>query len=107
MRLSKSANDALAAAGDPRRVLKLAREPRWYVLAPEQRAALATSGHRFESPSPLRQLATIPITLGVYFASLYGLRELGVSQNLAWGLALVAWVITTRVVRGRWPFQRA
>src|SRR5262249_6654822 len=73
LRLSKLANDALAKAGDARRVYKrLSGEPTrtWYVLSPEQRSALASSGLRFESGggAALRQLATIPVTLGVYFA---------------------------------------
>jgi len=74
----------------------------------EQRAALAQSGQRFESgmQGPLRQLWTIPVTLGVYFVAQYACRAAGVDDNVAWVVAVVAYVLTVRVVRGRWPLQR-
>lgn len=111
LRLEKLANDALKEAGDPRRVLRLvSTEPgrRWYVLSPEERSSLEQAGHCFESAAAagLRQLATIPITLGVYFAAAYACRAAGLSDTIAWGIALVAYVVTVRVVRGRWPLQR-
>ncbi|MEI8258327.1 MAG: hypothetical protein WCJ30_21840 [Deltaproteobacteria bacterium] len=112
LRLSKLANDALARAGDARRLYKrVAGEPRrsWYVLSPEQRSALESSGHRFESgmQPTLRQLATIPVTLGAYFVAQHACRAAGLDANVAWIVALVAYVFTVRVVRGRWPLQRA
>lgn len=112
LRLSKLANDALAQAGDARRVGKLVSSGptrAWYVLSPEQRGALEAAGHRFESgmQGTLRQLATIPITLGAYFAAQYVCRAAGLDPNVAWIVALVAYVLTVRVVRGRWPLQRS
>lgn len=111
LRLEKLANDALARAGDTRRVYALVTSegpPRWYVLTPDERRALEQAGERFvATPSPLRQLATIPITLGVYFAADYACRAAGVDASVAWVIALVAYVLTVRVVRGRWPLQSA
>lgn len=112
LRLSTLANAALARAGDARRVWKHVAGERartWYLLSPEERAALQAAGHRLEPAMqhPLRQLATIPITLGVYFAAQYGCRAAGLDPNIAWIVALVAYVLTVRVVRGRWPLQRA
>jgi hypothetical protein len=112
LRLSKLANDVLKQSGDARRVCKqITSEPtrRWYVLSPERRSALERSGLRFESgmEAPLRQLATIPITLGVYFAAHYACTAAGVDANVAWVIALVAYVLTVRVVRGRWPLTRS
>ncbi len=111
LRLSTLANEALARAGDARRVVQLvsgAPSRAWYLLSPEQRSALESSGHRFESgmQRPLRQLATIPITLGAYFAADYACRAAGLDPNVAWIIALVAYVLTVRAVRGRWPLQR-
>jgi hypothetical protein len=111
-RLSALANQALTSTGNTRLVLKLvSTEPKraWYVLSPDRRSALEASGHRFESGTTggLRQLATIPITLGVYVGAQYVCRQAGLDQNVAWVVALVAYVLTVRVVRGRWPLQRA
>jgi hypothetical protein len=109
LRLEKLANDALKQAGDARRVCKpISSEParRWYLLSPEQRSALERSGVRFAG-SPLLQLATIPVTLGVYFAARYACDAAGMSPNVAWVIALVAYVLTVRVVRGRWPLMPA
>ncbi len=108
LRLAKLANDASKGAGDARRLYRQRSGGRtWYVLSPEQKSALEQSGHRFEDPvgNSLRDLATIPITLGVYFAAQYACNAAGLSPNLAWGIALVAYVLTVRVVRGRWPLQ--
>lgn len=111
LRLSKLANDVLAQKGDARRLCKRVSTDAtraWYVLSPEQRSALEAAGHRFDSGAQgsLRQLATIPITLGVFFAAQYGCQRAGLDPNVAWGVALVAYVLTVRVVRGRWPLQR-
>ncbi len=111
LRLSTLANQALGGAGDPRRVCRRtsgAPERAWYVLSPEQRSALERSGHRFASGAEgaLRQLATIPVTLGAYFAAQYGCRAAGLDPSVAWIVALVAYVITVRLVRGRWPLSR-
>lgn len=109
LRLEKLANQALERAGDARRVYKQLASgdaPRWVVLSPEERRTLEQSGQRFESsPNPLRQLATIPITLGVYIGADYACRAAGVDERVAWVIALVAYVLTVRVVRGRWPLQ--
>jgi hypothetical protein len=112
VRLEKLANDALKRAGDPRRVCRrISTEPtrRWYVLSPERRSALEQSGLRFEtgSQSTLAALATIPITLGVYFAALRACDAAGVSSTVAFVIALVAYALTVRAVRGRWPLQHA
>jgi hypothetical protein len=112
LRLEKLANDALKEKGDARRVSKQrSSEPasRLYVLSPEQRSALEKSGVRFETgmSRPLSNLATIPITLGVYFAAKYACDAAGLSANVAWVIALVAYVLTVRVVRGRWPLTPA
>lgn len=109
-RLSKLVSDAARAASDERRVFRLRAAPHGlYVLTPPQKTALEGEGHRFEdlSVSPLRQLATIPVTLGVYFGAQYALTAAGWSSDYAWMAALVAYVLTVRVVRGRWPLQPA
>jgi hypothetical protein len=112
LRLSKLAHDVLARAGDARRLCKRVSGETtraWYLLSSDQRRALESSGHRFESgmKPTLRQLATIPVTLGAYFAARYGCLAAGLDPNVAWIIALVAYVLTVRVVRGRWPLQRA
>lgn len=111
LRLGKIANDQLKAAGDARRVVKeVGPSTRaWYVLTPEQRSELEKTGRRFDAglEAPLRQLATIPVTLGAYFLAQYVCTSMGIDRNIAWVIALVAYVITVRVVRGRWPLQRS
>jgi hypothetical protein len=114
LRLATLANDSLAKAGDARRLCRRiapgapGAPGAWYVLSPEQRKVLSAAGHRFESGAEgaLRQLATIPITLGAYFAAQYACRAAGLDPNVAWVVALVVYVLTVRVVRGRWPLQR-
>lgn len=108
VRLAKLGDDALAAKGDERRVLKLVGSGALYLLSPADRQALEREGHRFESPAgaPLRNLATIPITLGAYFVTQFVCTRAGLDPNVAWIVALVAYVLTVRVVRGRWPLQR-
>jgi hypothetical protein len=108
MRLGKLADDALAARNDERRIATLTANGARYVLTPAERVALEGEGHRFVVGNPaLRTFATIPITLGAYFAAQYACARAGLDRNVAWGIALVVWALTVRVVRGRWPFQRA
>lgn len=111
VRLSALANAALSRAGDPRRVCRRVAPTSqrvWYVLSPEERRELEAQGHRFDTGASgaLKQLATIPITLGVYFAAQYACERAGLDRNVALVVALVAYVLTVRVVRGRWPLQR-
>lgn len=108
IRFAHLANTALTAAGDPRRVAKLATGSTWVLVTPEERAALEQGGVRLEvgAEGIWRSLATIPITLGAFFASQYACRAAGLDENLAWVVALVVYVLVVRVVRGRWPLQR-
>ena len=72
------------------------------------RARRARAERRLEvgAEAVWRSLATIPITLGAFFASQYACRAAGLDENLAWVVALVVYVLVVRVVRGRWPLQR-
>lgn len=109
IRFAHLANTALTNAGDPRRLAKVTGASTWVLVTPEERAALARSGHRLEvgAEAMWRSLATIPITLGSFFAAQWACREGGLDENVAWVVALVVYAITVRVVRGRWPFQPA
>ncbi|MDX2009297.1 MAG: hypothetical protein SFW67_03855 [Myxococcaceae bacterium] len=56
--------------------------------------------------SPLASLLTIPVTLGAWFGANKACVALGVPPEVSWVVALVAYSLTHRAVRGRWPLQR-
>jgi hypothetical protein len=106
LRLSTLAHEALARAGDARRLAKLTSGG-WLLLSPEARAARVAAGESFEKPpSALASLITIPITLGAYFGAATAAEALGAPREVAGVAALVVYVIAHRLTRGRWPLQR-
>jgi hypothetical protein len=108
LRLSKLASDALALRGDARVVCVHASTGAWHVLSPSERQALEREGHRFETGAPdaWKALATIPITVGAYVLGYQLCHRAGLHETYAWGLAIAVYVLTARLVRGRWPLQR-
>jgi hypothetical protein len=105
LRLSTLAHEALAKAGDARRLSKLTSGG-WHLLSPEARAA-RVAGESFEKPpSALASLVTIPITLGAYFGAAAAAEALGAPREVAGVAALIVYVIAHRLTRGRWPLQR-
>ena len=106
IRLTALVQAALKQANDPRRLVQESSSRAWSLLTPDQVTTLRAQGRSFEKPfSPVASLATIPITLGAYFGATAACDAAGLPRELSWAVALVAYVVTHRLVRGRWPLQ--
>ena len=103
-RLMTSVNEALATAGDPRRLYRSVEATRrWLLLSPEETTRASAAGLTLErAGAPFRRavwnLASVPVAIGTYLLTDHLLRERGLDPMLAWLFALGAWFLVRQVL---------